>query len=409
MIWGKKKPKVVTDEAQVERVLTRGVEAVLPNKESLKKLLMSGKRIKLYQGFDPTGTDLHIGHMVGFRKLAQFQKLGHHVIFLVGDGTGQAGDPSGKLKDRDTFYTREQLRENAKEYLQQAGKIVDFEGDNPIDLQFNGDWLGDLRLADILNIAEQFTVQQLLERDMYQKRIKAGTPIGMREFLYPFLQGYDSVAMDVDLEIGGVDQTFNMLAGRTLQKRMNEREKFVLSVPLLTDAKGTKIGKTEGNVIGLTAPADELFGGVMSLGDDVIVTAMEYLTDVSMEEVKRIEKAIQNENPKQYKEQLAHNIVSQLHSPAAADAAQENWRKTFSEGGVSDSAEEVAVKKGAKIADVLLEHGYVESKSAFRRLVEQGAVTDTDSDKKVEDFNETIEQTRRLKVGKRLFVTLLVQ
>src|SRR3989344_4537925 len=282
----------------IEHLLTRGVEKIYPNREALEKVLRSGKKLQLYQGFDPTGTKLHIGHAVGFRKLRQWQDLGHHVIFLVGDGTGQAGDPSGKTTSRDTFMNRDELRANARDYLKQAGKIVRFDGNNPVEILYNGDWLNKLTLVDILDIAGHFSWQQLAERDVYQDRIKKGETLNFREALYPLLQGYDSVAMNVDLELGGKDQTFNMLAGRQLVQQMLGKEKFVMTVPLLTDAKGVKIGKTEGNVIGLTdAPAD-FYGKIMALGDDAIIPCFTLLTDTLLEHIEDMKKKMAaGENP----------------------------------------------------------------------------------------------------------------
>lgn len=269
------------------KLLSRGIAEVLPSKEGLAKI-MKKRKIRLYQGFDPTGTQLHIGHAVALRKLRQFQDLGHEVIFLIGDGTGQAGDPSGKSKTRERFMTREELQANARDYVMQAGKIVRFDGPNPVKILYNGDWLNKLKLVDILNIAQNFSVQQMIERDMFQDRIKKSESINLREFLYPLLQGYDSVAMEVDLEVGGTDQTFNMLAGRTLVKSFLNKEKFVLTVPLLSDSKGVKIGKSEGNVIGLTDPPSEFYAKVMSLGDDAIVPCLTLLTDIPISEIDKV-------------------------------------------------------------------------------------------------------------------------
>jgi tyrosyl-tRNA synthetase len=204
---------------EIDQLLTRGVDKIYPSKDALEKVLRSGKKLKLYQGFDPTGTQLHIGHMTGLRKLAQFQSLDHHVIFLIGDGTGQAGDPSGKITAREKFLTRDELRQNAKDYVKQAAKIVRFDGENPVEILYNGDWLNKLTLTDLLNIASHFTLSQMAERDLFQERAKKGVEVNLREFLYPLLQAYDSVAMSVDLEIGGSDQTFNMLRGRDLVRR----------------------------------------------------------------------------------------------------------------------------------------------------------------------------------------------
>src|SRR3989344_1447620 len=247
---------------KVGELLTRGVDKIYPSKEKLEEVLRSDKKLRLYQGFDPTGDKLHIGHMVGFRKHRQWQDLGHEVILLVGDGTGQAGDPSGKKKTREKFFTSAELRSNSKNYLKQASKIVRFEGENPIKVMYNGDWLNKLDLPAILNLIQNFSAQQLLERDMFQERIKEGVEVNMREFIYPILQAYDSVAMDVDLELGGSDQTFNMFAGRTLMRKLKGKDKFGMTKPLLEDAKGIKIGKSEGNVIGLTDAPVDLFGKI---------------------------------------------------------------------------------------------------------------------------------------------------
>lgn len=195
----------MTDKQKIEELLTRGVDKIYPTKEALEEILYSGKKLKLYQGFDPTGDRLHIGHMVGLRKHRQWQDLGHEVIFLIGDGTGTAGDPTGKKKTREKFFTKEELRANAKDYISQASKIVRFDGPNPVKILYNGDWLDKLTKVEILNIAEHFSLQQLIERDMFQERLKNKETINMREFLYPLLQAYDSVAMGVDLELGGSD------------------------------------------------------------------------------------------------------------------------------------------------------------------------------------------------------------
>src|SRR3989344_198386 len=316
---------------KIDELLSRGVDKIYPSKEELEKVLRSGKKLKLYQGFDPTGTQLHIGHMVGLRKLAQWQKLGHHVIFLIGDGTGQAGDPSGKTTGRNRFMTREELRSNAKDYVMQARKIIDFDAEN-VEILYNGDWLNKLTLVDILELMKHFTLGQIAERDLFVERKKKGEEINYRESFYPLLQAYDSVAMDVDLELGGTDQTFNMLQGRKLMKSMKNKDKYVMTTPLLTDSSGVKIGKTEGNVVALADKPYDLFGKIMALGDDVIVKGLEYLTDVPMDEVKNIQSKLEErENPVEYKKLLAFEIVKQLNSEKEAKAAQEYFEKTVEE------------------------------------------------------------------------------
>ena len=392
---------------KIEELLTRSVAAIYPSKEKLKEVLLSGRKLKLYQGFDPTGDKLHIGHMVGLRKHRQWQDLGHEVIFLIGDGTGEAGDPTGKKKTREKFFTGEELRSNAKGYLSQASKIVRFDGPNPIKILYNGDWLNKLTKTDILNIAQHFSVQQLIERDMFQERLKVGESINVREFLYPLLQAYDSVAMEVDLELGGTDQTFNMLAGRMLLKAMKGKEKFVMTTPLLSDSNGIKIGKSDGNVIALTDPAVDLFGKLMSLGDDSIIPMFTLLTDLPLDEIDKFDI---KKDPFVLKKRVASIIVEQLHNKAKAEEARENFEKTFSKGEFPEDAKVVETKRGVKLGDVLVENKIVSSKTEFRRLVESGAISSA-SGKKIENPNILVEDLKereehKLRIGKKNFVII---
>ncbi len=364
----------------VETLLSRGVDRIYPSKEVLEETLKSGKKLKLYQGFDPTGDKLHLGHMVGLRKLADWQAAGHHVIFLIGDGTGQAGDPSGKTKSRDTFFTTEELRKNATDYVKQAEKIVRFTGENPVEIRFNGDWLNKLGLSDILNIAGNFSLQQLVERDLFQERMKRGESLSMREALYPFLQAYDSVALEVDLEVGGSDQMFNMMFGRTLSKNMLGKDKFVMTTPLLADSSGKKIGKTEGNAIALNDDPNDLFGKIMSLPDEVIVKCFECLTRVPMDRVKEIEAGIvSGDNPMTYKKELASRIIADLNDSEAAGKAQENFEKAFAKGGVPEDIKTVRVAADKLLVDILVEEGIVASKSEYTRLEKDGAIKEIEA------------------------------
>ncbi|MBI4080852.1 MAG: tyrosine--tRNA ligase [Candidatus Levybacteria bacterium] len=393
---------------KITELLTRGVDTIYPTREALEKVLRSGKKLTLYQGFDPTGDKLHIGHMVGFRKLRAWQDLGHHVIFLIGDGTGQAGDPSGKTKARDRFLTREELRQNAKDYVMQAEKIVRFSGENPVEIRYNGDWLNKLSLVDILEIAGHFTLQQLIERDLFQERLKNNEPVNLREFLYPLLQGYDSVAMKVDLEIGGSDQTFNMLAGRQLVKDYLNKEKFVMTTPLLADSAGRKIGKTEGNVIALVDSPSDLYGKIMALGDDVIAKGFEYLTDVPMEEVQSIaEKIKETDNPMQYKKQLAFEIVKQLHSENDAKNAQETFEKTVQKGEYPSEITTLSVGADNEFMDedFLVDFNLASSKSDAKRLFQQGGI-EIDGKKITEGDRTPLKNNMILRVGKRGIVRI---
>ena len=398
---------------KTEELLTRGVDKIYPNRDELEKVLRSGKKLTLYQGFDPTGTKLHIGHMVGFRKLRQWQDLGHHVIFLIGDGTGQAGDPSGKTTARDKFFSREELRANAVDYVKQASKIVRFEGENPVEILYNGDWLNKLSLVAILEIIGHFSAQQLIERDLFQQRIKDGVDINLREFFYPILQAYDSVAMEVDLELGGSDQTFNMLFGRKLVKEMLKKDKFVMTTPLLEDSEGRKIGKTEGNIIGLTDEPIELFRKIMALGDSVIVRGLEYLTDVSMEEIQRIDTSLQDgENPIEYKKQLAFEITKQLNNEQDAKKAQEEFEKVVQKGDTSTVKSIPLVWSpisGATISQALSDLNIFESISEAKRVTQQGgtAVSGNIITNPNADFDELLTEGEvPVVIGKKRFYTI---
>lgn len=386
---------------KIDELLTRGVDTIYPSKEELEKVLRSKKKLKLYQGFDPTGTQLHIGHMVGFRKLRQWQDLGHHVIFLIGDGTGQAGDPSGKKTARDTFFTRDELRKNAKEYVTQASKIVRFDGENPIEILYNGDWLNKLGLVEILNILDHLSAQQLIERDLFQERIKNGEILKMREFIYPVLQGYDSVAMNVDLELGGSDQMFNMLIGRKLVKEILRKDKFVMTTPLLTDSQGVKIGKSEGNVIGLTDKPEDLFGKVMTLTDDVVAKGFEYLTDVPMDEIRAM-----NNDHMNNKKRLAFEIVKQLNNEALAKQAQAHFEQTVQKKEMPSDIPEFSWSTGKLVADLLVESGLATSKTEAKRLIQQNGVAI--DEEIITDSNAPFSGTDGsiVRVGKRKFVKI---
>lgn len=391
---------------KITELLTRGVDKIYPSKEELEKVLRSGKKLRLYQGFDPTTPELHIGHMVGLRKLRQWQDLGHEVIFLFGDFTGMIGDPSGKDKTR-SMLTHEQVTENAKTYKQQAGRVLQFEGNNAITIKRNSDWWFKLSAADLLKLTSYMSYQQIIEREMFQRRIKKNMDIAIIEFLYPVIQGYDSVVMDVDLEIGGSDQLFNMMTGRDLLHKLKRKNKFVMTTPLLTDSAGNKIGKTEGNVIALTAPPNDFYGLIMSLGDDVIVKCFEFLTDLPMEEVREIEKKIASgENPMLFKKKLAYTLTSMLNDESAAKKAQENFERVVQQKEVPDDIKIITIINSINIIDLLAQNQLVESRSSAKRLLEQGGV-EVDG-KKISDqtFIVNPKDGMIIKVGKRGFYRL---
>lgn len=396
---------------KIDSLLTRAVDKIYPNKESLEKLLKSGKKLTIYQGFDPTGIDMHIGHMIGLKKLAAWQELGHKVIFLIGDGTGQAGDPSGKTRTRDRFLSVDELRQNAKDYVMQASKIVKFDGENPVEIRYNGDWLNKLSLSEILEIAGHFTLQQMIERDLYQERLRNNEPLNLREFMYPLLQGYDSVAMKVDAEVGGTDQTFNMLAGRKLVRDYLHKEKFVMTTPLLEDSSGRKIGKTEGNVIALNDKPEDLFGKIMSLPDDVIVKGMEYLTDIPLEEIKEIKTALEKgENPIKFKKHLAFEIVAKLNSEKEAEKAQLNFENTIQKGKMPEEVVEIKLASDDESfvnENLLVSLNLASSKAEAKRLFEQGGVSIDDGRITLKD-NVEVKNGMLLRVGKRRIVRILL-
>lgn len=361
---------------KIEEILTRGVTKIYPSKEELEKVLRSGKKLRLYQGFDPTGPQLHLGHMVGLRKLRQWQDLGHHVIFLIGDFTGMVGDPSGKTAARKVL-SHEEVLENARTYKKQAGKILRFTGENPVEIKYNGEWLGKMSAIDFIKITRFLSVNQVIQRDMFQERLKREENIYMNEFSYPVMQAYDSVVLNVDLEIGGTDQMFNMLLGRKLMRHMLHKEKFVMTTPLFTDSDGRKIGKTEGNVIALTDKPTDLFGKIMALPDDIIIKGFEYLTDVPINEVRIIEKNIsKGDNPIKYKKQLAFEITKELNDVSTAQNAQESFEKTVQKKELPENILEAKITSNEpmKLDRLIFESGLTPSKSEAKRIIEQGGV-----------------------------------
>ena len=387
----------------INKLLDRGVDTIYPNRTTLEKVLRKGKKLRLYQGFDPTGTQLHIGHAVGFRKLRQFQDLGHEVIFLIGDGTGQAGDPSGKKTARDQFFSTKELKENGKSYVLQASKIVRFDGPNPVKIMYNSDWLNKLNLTEVLDIAGHFSLQQMLERDLYQERLKSGVNLSLREFLYPLLQGYDSVAMNVDMELGGRDQMFNMLAGRKLVKDYLNKEKFVMTVPLLTDSNGVKIGKSEGNVIALMDNPADFYGKIMSLPDSSILNCFTLLTDKEDKDIKLIEKSLEGgENPMKFKKLLAFELTAWLNSTKDAEKAQDSFQNSFQKDMPNFDIE---IKLQKTLADTVAPFTNLKSSSDAKRLIQQGGLTINGD--VVTDLSYKIKKGDKIKIGKKVFGKLV--
>jgi len=315
---------------QINELLTKGVDKIYPNKEALEKRLRDKQKIRLYQGFDPSMPNLHLGNLVGLMKLKQFQDFGHEVIFLVGDFTGMIGDPSDKSSARKQL-TRKQVLENAKNWREQAGKILNFSGKNPAKILFNSKWSDKLSFKDLIEITSNFTVQQMLERDFFQQRLKENKPIYLHEFLYPVAQAIDCVEMNVDLEIGGSDQTFNMLCGRNLMKTLKNKEKFVLTTKLLVDALGQKIGKTTGNALFLNQSPNDMFGTIMAFPDEVMILSFELLTNYSIEQITKLKKDLESKHiqPIDLKKLLAYEITAIVHGQKLAEEAKQYFTSVF--------------------------------------------------------------------------------
>lgn len=398
--------EVKKDPEIIERILEKGVEQILPSKEALKNLLESGKRIKIYQGFDPTADTLHIGHTVGMRKLEDFRKLGHHVIFLIGDFTARIGDPSDKTSARQ-MLTKEQVEENMKLYKEQASKIIDIDNkENPVEVLYNSEWLEKLNFGDIIHLASQFTVQQMIKRDMFKKRLEINKPIYISEFMYPIMQGYDCVVMDVDVEVGGNDQLFNMLAGRDLIMSELNKEKIVIAGKLLATSDGTKMGKSEGNMIKMNDTPEEIFGKVMAFTDSMIISGFEILTNSTMQEVDEYKQRLESgENPMVLKKELAHMITSEITNKEEADKAQEYFESVFQNKDQDVEIPEKSVdKEEIPLNELLVSIEFANSKSEAKRLVEQGAVKI--NDEKATQFNQILNiknsQPLMIRAGRKL-------
>jgi len=401
--------KTNTGKEKIRNLLTRSVERIYPDKESLEKVLLSGKRIRLYCGYDPSGPTLHFGHMISLKKLAQFQELGHEVVMLIGDFTGMIGDPTDKAAARRKM-TREEVRRNAMNYQRQASKFLRFNGLNPVKILYNSQWSDKLTFLDLIEIASIFTVQRMITREMFQERLKNKKPIYLHEFLYPLAQAYDSVAMDVDLEIGGNDQTFNMLCGRELMKAIKNKEKFVLTLKLLTDPSGKKMGKTEGNLIGLNETADQMYGKIMAWPDSLIGLGLELLTDTPIEEITRILNQIKKGklNPRDAKAKMAKEIVAICQSVTKAARAEKEFNKIFKEKSLPTKIPGIHIIEGKiPLLDLLEKSGLVSSRAEARRLIFQKGIK-IDNEIQADWQKEiSVRKGQVIRVGKRKFVKII--
>ena len=401
---------IKTDKKLIETFLKRGVEKIYPSEQELRKKLLSGERMKIYQGFDPSGPYLHVGHAMGIRALSILQELGHQVVFLVGDYTAKVGDP-----DKDTtrkILTDEEIEKNMQGWKDQAAQLIEFEGENAVQFERNSSWLSKLKLEDIIKLMSKTTVQKMTERDLFKRRLKKGDPIQLQEFIYPLMQGYDGVAMEVDMEIGGADQIFNMLMGRTLSKSYLKKEKFIRANKMMDAPDRTTMSKTKGNGINLSDTARDMYGKAMSYPDRSILAGFELLTEVPIEGIEEMKKAMEKgENPMQFKKLMALEIVKMIKGKEEAQKAEQFFYKQFQQ---KDSTKiEYQIVKPAELnlplenlalVDLLLALEVSDSKGGCRRLIEQGGISM--NDKKITDTNYTISNLNKellIKAGKRGF------
>ena len=396
------------------KILKRGVSDLISEEELKKKLTEAKKeerplRVKL--GLDPSAPDIHLGHTVVLRKLKQFQDLGHEVYLIIGDFTGMIGDPTGKSETRNQL-TKEEVLENARTYQEQFSKVLDPEKTNVV---FNGDWLSEMDFADVLELSAHYTVARMLEREDFSTRYNAGKPIGIHEFFYPLMQGYDSVAIEADVELGGTDQRFNLLVGRKLQQEYGQKPQVVLMMPLLEGLDGVnKMSKSLDNYIGVYDKPADMFGKVMSIPDDMIIRYFELLTDISIERLDQMKEKLARDdfNPMQLKKELAHEIVEEYHSEEDAVKARHEFESVFSKGNLPEDIPVIEIAESDLeegelwIVKLVAATGLVDSNSQARRMIKQGAVTI--DDKKYEKINLDIkvEDEMIIQIGKRRFAKI---
>lgn len=384
-------------------LLERGVANIIPNKNVLLGKLRAGKKLNTYFGIDPTSTKIHLGHTVPLRKLQKFAENGHNVTFLIGDFTALIGDTSDKDSERPALSIKE-IAENFKTYKKQAEKILDF---SKIKIEYNSKWLKKLTFEDILKLTQHFSVGDFVGRELIRKRLNENKRVGLHELLYPVMQGYDSYMLNTDLQIGGTDQTFNMQAGRTLIKDLNNKESFVLSMPILEGTDGRKMSKSWGNVIWVDDNASDMYAKIMSVPDEFLLNYFLLATSLEISEIKKYEEKLKKkENPINIKKELAFLIVNELHNEKLAQNAQKEFEKTVQHKELPDNILEISVADNITVSDILIITKFVESKSEAKRLIEQGGVSL--NDKKLSNPDSKVGQGM-LKIGKRRFIKVVIK
>ena len=397
--------KINTDENKIKEVLERGVEEVI-DRGHLEAVLRSGRQLRVKLGIDPTSPNIHIGRSIPLLKLKDFQELGHKIVLIIGDFTGVIGDTSDKDSER-PMLTEQEIKQNLKNYIEQAEKVIDIK---ECEVRYNSEWLGKLNYHEIGRQADVFSLSEFIARENIKKRLDAGKRISLREVLYPLMQGYDSVAVKADVEIGGTDQRFNLLAGRELQRHYNQEPQDIITNPLIEGLDGRKMSSSWGNTINLFHPANDMFGKVMSLKDELVIKYFILTTRVSIVEIEKYQKELTNgSNPRDLKAKLAFEIVRQYHGGKASQKAQEEFENVFQKKTLpSEIPEWKAPKKDYNILDLLSESGLTPSKAAAKRMILGGAVeingqTKTDWQEAIKIENDMVVQ-----VGKRKFVKIKV-
>lgn len=406
--------KIDITPEKIDEILSRSIAGILPSKEEFRKLLLGGKKIKIYIGADATGSALHLGHATNFMVLERFRRLGHKIVILIGDFTARIGDPTDRTAAR-IQLTRQEVVRNTKNWLKQIKLLIDFnDKNNPPEVVYNHQWLSCLTFEDVINLASNFTVQQMSERDMFEKRLNEGRPIFLHEFLYPLMQGYDSVALNVDAELCGTDQTFNALAGRTLLKKIKNKEKFVVITTLLENpVTGEKMmSKSKGTGVYLNETSENMYGKIMAQPDENIIQLFIDCTYVPLVEIEKIKKDFDKNiiNHRDLKMRLAKNIVEIYHSEKKAIAAEENFVKVFQKKETPKKILEYRVgNRKIGIINLLIQTKLASSKNEARRLIiQQGIFIDGVT---VDDINKIVEVPRDgliIKKGKRYFVKVIV-
>ena len=393
-------------EKQIDEILTRGVSEVI-DRANLKKRLLSGEKLRIKLGIDPTSPNIHLGRAVTLLKLRDLQQLGHQIVFIVGDFTGVIGDTSDKESER-PMLAKETVETNLKTYLEQAGKILDM---SKVESHRNSEWLSKLTYGEIGEHADQFSLAEFNARENIRKRLESGTRVSLREMLYPLMQGYDSVAIKADVELGGTDQRFNLLAGRELQKHYKQQVQDILMVNLIEGLDGRKMSSSWGNTINIVDGANEMFGKVMSMGDELIIKYFVHCTRISLEDIEKLEKEMEDGdlNPRDAKLRLAGEIVEIYHGEDDAREARQYFINTFSKKEIPDDVLEFEIKNDSKkLVEILVESGNAKSLGDARRKIEQGGVSI--DDKKITDPQEIITKEKNgkvLKIGKLGFVKIV--